>query len=98
MTPSGLSGACGTEDGREGRGAYAPEDGKWEIWRDRCYYEMWAVRPVGSRNFYETAHFSHREDAEAFTLGELDPGPTGVFIRGVSPAAKQPPAITGKDG
>jgi hypothetical protein len=36
---------------------------EWEIFSDISYYDMWALRPKGHRNFSETLHFSKREDA-----------------------------------
>lgn len=38
----------------------------WEIFCDPCYYDMWAVRPVGCRSFTETKHFPTRSEAIAF--------------------------------
>ena len=174
MTPSGLSGACGTEDGREGRGAYAPgEDARQEdvaalvkrlraaVGPDRDLDLMcWAVLQGHAFNLQtmtvpvklcdgpivnyrvgsgvisvapatlSVPHYTSSIDAAltlfpegwialtmtirerqtaTVTTGhpyEVVPGATAplalciaaLLARGVSPAAKQPPAITGKDG
>lgn len=47
----------------------------YEVFCDRCYYDLWAARAVGVRNFYETAHFPTREAAIAWTH---DPDPDKV--------------------
>lgn len=37
---------------------------EFEIFLDRGYYDLWCVRPKGSRRFEDTIHFSTREQAE----------------------------------
>lgn len=44
---------------------------KWETFCDLSYYDMWAVRPVGMRDFNRTLHFAKREEAE-FAVNVLD--------------------------
>ncbi len=41
---------------------------KWEMFVDVCFYEYWAVRPVGDKDFNSPRlfHFSEKEDAEKF--------------------------------
>ena len=38
---------------------------KWEMFCDESYYDMWAVRPVGDKDFNSPRlfHVSTREDA-----------------------------------
>ena len=43
-----------------------PADG-YEVFADPMHYDFWAARPVGTKSFYETAHFARREDAIAWT-------------------------------
>lgn len=39
---------------------------EWELFRDDFYYDMWAVRPVGDRDFHSPRlfHLSMKADAE----------------------------------
>lgn len=41
---------------------------KWEVFCDLGYYDMWAVRPVGDRDFDspQLFHFATQPDANAF--------------------------------
>ena len=41
---------------------------KWELFQDINYYDMWAVRPVGDRDFNspQCFHFNKYDDAVAF--------------------------------
>ena len=41
---------------------------KWEIFNDDSYYNMWAVRPVGDKDFNSPRlfYFAKKVDAEAF--------------------------------
>jgi hypothetical protein len=41
---------------------------KWEMFLDSSYYDMWAVRPVGDKDFNSPRlfHFILKEDAEQF--------------------------------
>lgn len=41
---------------------------KWEVFCDKSFYEMWAVRPVGDRDFNSPRlfHFIKQADAEQF--------------------------------
>lgn len=36
----------------------------YEVFLDPAYYDMWCVRPVGSRDFNDTVHVVHREQAD----------------------------------
>jgi hypothetical protein len=40
---------------------------KWEYFLDSSYFDMWAVRPVGNRNFYTTMHVPTEEQARNLT-------------------------------
>lgn len=39
---------------------------KWEIFLDKSFYDMWAVRPKGDKDFNSPRlfHFIHKEEAE----------------------------------
>jgi hypothetical protein len=37
---------------------------KWETFRDRSYYDMWAVRMVGERTFGQGIHVMTQAEAE----------------------------------
>lgn len=41
---------------------------KWEVFQDLSYYHMWAVRPIGDRDFNSPHlfHFNKKEDADKF--------------------------------
>lgn len=41
---------------------------KWELFFDRAYFDMWAVRPINDKKFNSPRlfHFSSKEDAEDF--------------------------------
>lgn len=41
---------------------------RWEIFFDRAFYDMWAVRPIGDKTFSSPMlfHFGKKEDAEQF--------------------------------
>jgi hypothetical protein len=41
---------------------------KWELYSDPSYYEMWAVREVGDRDFNSPRlfHFATQDEAEQF--------------------------------
>lgn len=53
----------------------------WECFRDPSYYDMWCVRPVGSRAFGEGFHLVNGDEAKAlaellgtlFALPEIEP-------------------------
>lgn len=38
---------------------------KWEVFLDKSYFDMFAVRPIGDRDFYSPRifHFDSEEDA-----------------------------------
>lgn len=55
----------------------APANG-YEVFSDPSYYDLWAAREIGVRDFYATAHFETRKDAIAWTH---DP-------QGITPPAK----------
>lgn len=48
---------------------YEPADG-FEVFSDPCYYDMWAARQIGERDFMRTAHFTTRGEAVAWTHQE----------------------------
>lgn len=35
----------------------------FEVFSDASYYDLWCLRPVGSKSFNETIHFAKRRDA-----------------------------------
>jgi hypothetical protein len=41
---------------------------KWEVFQDKTYFDFWAVRPIGDKNFNSPRlfHFANEEDAEQF--------------------------------
>lgn len=41
---------------------------KWEMFNDPSYYDMWAVRPVGDKDFNSPRlfHFTMEDDARKF--------------------------------
>ena len=41
---------------------------EWEVFNDPSYFDMWAVRPVGDRDFQSLRlfHFARKDDAESF--------------------------------
>ena len=41
---------------------------KWELFCDAAFYDMWAVRPKGDKDFNSPRvfHFVRKEDAEKF--------------------------------
>lgn len=41
---------------------------KWELFMDESNYDMWAVRPVGDKDFNSPRlfHFIEKQDAEKF--------------------------------
>ena len=39
-----------------------PHEG-FEVIRDAAYYDMWCLRPKGSRSFNDTIHFSNAKQA-----------------------------------
>jgi len=46
---------------------------KWEVFIDRSYFDMWAVRPVGDKDFNSPRlfHFTFKYQADQFkTLAE----------------------------
>lgn len=46
----------------------APQPAKgYEVFADPSYYDLWAAREIGVRDFYQTAHFETREAACAWT-------------------------------
>lgn len=56
---------------------------KWETFFDEAYFHMWAVRPVGDKDFYSDKlfHLVHKNEAEelvkfldSITKGEDDVG------------------------
>ncbi len=50
----------------------------FEVFSDMCYFDLWAVRPVGCRDFHQTAHFQTCEEAVAWSH---DPDPAKVDPR-----------------
>lgn len=44
---------------------------EWEYFCDVSYYDMWAVRPVGDKNFYSQYLFHVPTMEEAKTLKDL---------------------------
>lgn len=45
-----------------------PGQPDWEMYLDLSYFDMWAVRPVGDKDFNSPRlfHFSRREEADSF--------------------------------
>ena len=43
--------------------------GVWEYFRDRCYYDMYAVRPVGEKRWGHCFHLVNHDEAKG--LAEL---------------------------
>ncbi len=41
---------------------------KWEMFIDGCYWDMWCVRPVGSKDFNDPRSFHVDTEAEASVL------------------------------
>ncbi len=39
----------------------------YEIFVDQSYYDMWAARPIGCKDFYQTIHFWSRDEACRWT-------------------------------
>jgi len=37
----------------------------FEVFSDPCYFDMWCLRPIGSRDFNATIHFGAVEEAQA---------------------------------
>ncbi len=43
----------------------------WETFCDRCYYDMWAVRQIGDRDFNSQRLFHVPSQEEAIALRDL---------------------------
>lgn len=68
----------------EARGMEMAGNLHWEFFMDKSYYDMWAVRPVGDRDFNSPRlfHFATREEAiaaaDALSKARCaEPSPTG---------------------
>ena len=69
---------------------------RWEIFCDRSYYDLWAVRPVGDKDFnsQKLFHVQSKEEAEALRnlLSQLPVSsvkPESTPVLGVEEAAKE---------